>query len=144
MILKIFKGVWFISMLVVVANLLYVYAGLPEDVIVGEEGSATYVIGREPLFYSWLAIICIANTLVYLFTRSVNPDEAFRSWFIGFIITLNIFFVIGLSFIGLYNSSESFDFGRAGVVIYLSLGLTCIWLTSWPIIVVLRKLNIQI
>lgn len=144
MILKIFKGVWFISMLAVVANMLYVYAGLPEEVVVGEEDLSNYVIGREILFYSWLAVVGITNVLVYVFGKSIEPDETFRTWLTGLIITVNLFFIIGLSFIGLYNSSETFDFNRAGIVLYISMGLMGIWLTSWPVILVLRRLKIQI
>lgn len=141
MILKVFRGVWFISFLAVVANLMWVYAGLPEQVVVKELETSSYAIGREVLFYSWLAIIGIVNVMIYLFGKSVTPDEGFRTWLTGLIISLNVFLVIGLSFIGLYNSNENFDFSRVGVVLYFGVGLVGLWITSWPIVLLFRKLS---
>jgi hypothetical protein len=139
MILKIFRGVWFISLLVVVANLMYVYAGLPEEVIIHKSEGSPYVISKEVLFYSWLALIGVVNLLVYVFGRSLAPDEGFRTWFTGLIISLNTFFIIGFSFIGLYNSHENFDFSRIDIVLYFGIALVCVWITSWPIVLLVRR-----
>jgi hypothetical protein len=141
MIVKILRGVWFISMLAVVANLLYVYAGLPEEVVVFEEGADINTVGRETMFYSWFTIVGAVNVLVYIFSKSLVPDEGFRTWFTGLIITLNFFLIIALSFISLHNSNESFDFSRTGVVLYIALGLVVAWLISWPIVLLIRKFS---
>lgn len=140
MILKIFKAVWFLSLLAVLANLLYVYAGWPQDVSIFEDDLDIFYIGREPLFYSAMSAVALFNLLVFMFSKEVTPDENFRSWLHGFVITLNIFFIISLSFISLYNSTEKFDFNRIGVVIYSSLSLVVLWAVSWPVIVVARKI----
>jgi len=140
MTLKLFKAIWFLSMLAVLANLLYVYASLPEQVSLIEEGVETYAIGREQLFYSAMVIIAMANVIVYLFSKSIAPDENFRTWLHGLVITLNIFFIIGLSFISLYNSAEKFDFSRIGFIIYSSVVLVVIWSLSWPVYSISRKL----
>jgi hypothetical protein len=139
MILKIFKAVWFISMFMVMANLLYVYAGLPEQVVIWEEGLTNYAIKRDILFYSTMGLAAIVNVLVYVFAQSITPDEGFRTWIHGMVITINIFFIIGFSFIGLFNSSESFDFTRAGTVIYLSISLMALWILVWPFYLIYRK-----
>jgi hypothetical protein len=141
MILKIFRGVWFISLLAVMANLMWVYAGLPEEVVLMEEGGGARSLGREALFYSWLAIIGLLNVLVYVFSKSLTPDEIFRTWFTGLIIALNVFLVIALSYIALFNSSEKFDFSRAGIVVYFGVLLVGGWLVSWPVILFVRKLS---
>jgi hypothetical protein len=139
MALKLFKAVWFLSMLVVMGNLLYVYAGLPEQVGFMEEGIETFSIGRESLFYSALAAIALANVIVYLFSKKIAPNEDFRAWLHGLVITVNIFFIIGMSFIGQFNSSEKFDYSRIGFIIYSSVGLVGLWATSWPVYVVVKK-----
>ena len=128
-------------MLAVMANLMYVYAGLPEEVVVQEEGPTLTTVGKETLFYSWLVIVGAVNVLVYIFNKSLMPDEGFRIWFTGLIITLNFFLVIALSFIGLYNSSEAFDFSRAGIILYICIGLIGAWIISWPIVLLIRKLS---
>jgi uncharacterized membrane protein len=141
MILKVFRAVWFLSFLGVFANLMYVYAGLPETVSVAEEGGATsYVMDKDTLFYASLAFIAILNLLVYLFSKSITPDEGFRSWLHGLVITLNIFFVVGFSFIGLYNSSEVFDFARIGAIIYGSVILVCAWAVAWPLYAIGKRI----
>ena len=43
MALKLLKGVWFLSMLAALATLLYVYAGLPQEVVVQEGDGATSI-----------------------------------------------------------------------------------------------------
>lgn len=139
MVLKVFKGVWFLSMLAVLANLLYIYASLPEQVSLMEEGLEVISVGREFLFYTALVVIAVANVMVYLFSKSLTPDEDFRAWIHGLIITLNIFFIISMSFIGLYNSAERFDFSRIGFIIYGSVGLVALWVISWPVYRIFRK-----
>lgn len=141
MILKVFKAVWFLSLLGVLGNLMYVYAGLPEQVSVAEEGGATaYVMNKEALFYSALAFILIMNLLVYLFSKSITPNEGFRAWLHGLVITLNIFFVVGFSFISVYNSAEVFDYSRIGPIIYGSVILVVLWALAWPVYLISRKI----
>jgi hypothetical protein len=139
MTLKLFKAAWFLSMLIVLANLLYVYAGLPEQVSLMEEGTETYSVGRDQLFYSAMVVIALANVMVYLFSRKLAPNEDFRTWLHGQVVTVNIFFIIGMSFIGLYNSAERFDFSRIGFIIYSSVGLVVLWALSWPIYQISKK-----
>jgi hypothetical protein len=123
------------------ANLMYVYAGLPEQVVVQEEGINTTAISKETVFYVWLAVLGIVNVLVYVFGKKLVPSEALRTWFTGLIICLNLFFIIAFSFIGLYNSSESFDFSRAGIVLYISLGLVGAWIVGGAIYGLVKRFS---
>lgn len=141
MILKLFKAAWFLSMIIVLANLLYVYAGLPEQVSLVEEGTETYSIGRDKLFYSAMVVIALVNVMVYLFSKKVAPNEHFRTWLHGQVVIINIFFIIGMSFIGLYNSAERFDFSRIGFIIYSSVGLVVVWAVSWPVYAFVKKFS---
>jgi uncharacterized membrane protein len=128
-------------MLTVVANMLYVYAGLPEEVAVMEEDGVVSTVGKETIFYGWLTIIGAVNVMVYLFSKTLAPDEGFRTWFTGLIITLNIFLIIAFSYISLYNSNENFDFSRAGMVLYMGVGLVLAWVVCWPVVLLIRKLS---
>lgn len=141
MILKVFRGVWFLSLMAAMANLMYVYAGLPEQVVVHEEGINTMAISKETVFYVWLAVLGMVNVLVYVFGKKLVPSEALRTWFTGLIICLNLFFIIAFSFIGLYNSSESFDFSRAGFVLYISLGLIGAWVVGGAIYGLVKRFS---
>ena len=139
MTLKLFRAIWFLSMLAAFACLLYVYASLPQEVIVAEDGLSTITLGRDPLFYTAMVLIALVNATVYLFSKRIAPDEHFRIWLNGLVISANIFFIIAMSFVSVYNSTEKFDFGRIGFIIYSSVGLVALWLVSWPVYQLLRK-----
>jgi len=141
MVLKIFRGVWFISMMAVFANLMYIYAYLPQQVALFEEELRIISTDREVFFYVAMAAIALINVLVYLFSKKVTPDEHFRIWVNGLVIVLNIFFIISMSFIGVYNSTEKFNFADIGFVIYGSVGLFVAWVAAWPVYSVFRKLS---
>lgn len=137
MVLKLLKLVWFLSVLVVLANLLYVYASLPETVIIQED---EYVaIGREGFFYILMTSLVIINALVYLVKSMFLGMESLRAWFHGLIVTINIFFIIAMNALSVYNSSEMFD---QGIVIYYvtgSLALIFIWAAIWPLYLIYQK-----
>jgi hypothetical protein len=134
MIFKIFRAVWFFSLLGVLAALLYVYADLPENVIVQQEGIETVLLTRDVFFYIVVAFLTIINVLVYLISSLYKKDHTFRAWFYGLIIAINFFFVVGLFLINAYNSDERFDFSRIGFAIYGSVGLVALWAISWPLV----------
>jgi hypothetical protein len=139
MTLKIFKVTWVFSLLAVLVVFMYVYASLPENVVVNEN-TGTTTLSRETLFYIMLAVISIANALVFPVSRIYTEKENdFKSWVYGLIACANLFFVTGLSFISLYNSNEKYDFGRLGVIIYGSVGLLLVWGTSWPVFRIVHK-----
>ncbi|HEY9049442.1 MAG TPA: hypothetical protein VIN08_26270 [Ohtaekwangia sp.] len=134
MIFKIFRAVWFFSLLGVLSALLYVYADLPENVIVQQQGIETVLLPRDVFFYIVVGFLTIINVLVYVISSMFKKDHTFRAWFYGLIITFNLFFVIGMFLINAYNSDERFDFSRIGFVIYGSVSLIVLWAISWPIV----------
>jgi hypothetical protein len=140
MVLKMFKAFWFLSVLIVLANLLYVYAALPENVVIQEESAGRVVAGREFLFYVITAVLVLVNVMVYIFSKVFSREENFRAWFHGLIITINIFFVLAMNFVQVYNSSENFDYSRIDFIIYGSVALVVLWAVSWPVYSLFRKI----
>ncbi len=139
MALKIIKGVWFLSLLAFLGSFMYIYASLPENVLL-LEGDSAIEVSRGTIFYSFLTIVGITNTLVFVVSRLFPPDQyRFKTWFYGFVITLNLFFIVAIAFINLYNSSEKFDYSNIGYVIYGSISLVAIWVASWPVYTIFRK-----
>lgn len=141
MTLKLFRAMWFLSVLVVLANLLFVYASLPEMVIVQEDDRVS--INREWLFYLVMTSIVLINLMVYLFKMMVQEEESLRSWFHGLIITINIFLIISLQALNVYNSSEMFDHNRVTFFLTGSLGLILLWAALWPLYLVFQKFFIK-
>jgi hypothetical protein len=110
---------------------MYVYASLPEVVVVSESPS-TISLSKETVFYLMLSLLALTNASVYAVKR-LYADEDFKAWFHGLVICANIFFIVGLAFTSLYNSTEKFDYPRIGFIIYGSLILLIGWSISWPI-----------
>jgi hypothetical protein len=137
MTLKLFRAMWFLSVLVVLANLLYVYASLPEEVIVQE--NERLFVNREWLFYILMMSIVLINMLVYLFKLMFQNGEDIRSWFHGLVITINIFIIISMQALSVYNSSEIFNHSIVGIYLTGSLVLVLLWALSWPVYLLLQK-----
>ena len=120
------------------ALFLYVYASLPEEVLIREAANKVF-LSREAVFYLFLAAIVLVNGLVFIVSRLFTDRENFLSWFCGLIICFNFFFVIVLNFINLVNSGEKFNYDRIGYVIYGSVGLFVLWAVGWPVYSFFRK-----
>ena len=141
MTLKLFRAMWFLSVLIVFANLLYVYASLPEMVAVQENESVR--ISREWLFYIILFSVLLVNVLVYLLKMMAQDGENLRAWFHGLIITINIFLIIAMQALNVYNSAEIFDHNRVSLILTGSLALILIWAAVWPLYLIFQKFFIK-
>lgn len=140
MILKIFKGIWFFSLLALFGLFFYMYAGLPEVVIFSEsEGSLS--VSRNGFFYASITLFAIINVLVFVVNYLLsNGDQRFSSWFYGLIVTFNFFFLASLGFIHVFNGGDRYDYGKMGPVMYGSLILLCVWMISWPVYLFYKKI----
>ena len=139
MVLKIFRAVWFLSLVAALAVFLYVYASLPEQVALAGDGGIA--LSREAMFYCTLALLAVFNMMVFVFNRLYSRQSAdFLAWFHGLMVCFNLFIIILLGFINLYNSGERFDYPRLGVMIYGSIGLLAVWMISWPVVAWLKKI----
>lgn len=139
MALKIIKGVWFLSLMAFLGAFMYIYASLPENVTL-LEGDSAIELSRDTIFYGFLVITGITNMLVFIVSRLFPADQnQFKTWFYGLVISLNLFFIVALAFINLYNSTEKFDYSNIGYVIYGSICLVAVWVVSWPVYAIFRK-----
>ena len=137
MTLKLFRALWFLSVLIVLANLLYIYASLPEVVTIQENEQIT--ISREWLFYVLMLAIVIINALVYLMKMMIPDGENLRSWFHGLLVTINLFMIVAMQALNIYNSAENYDHSRVGVFLSGSLVLILLWAALWPLYLVVQK-----
>jgi len=143
MVLKLLKAIWFLSMLVTLGALLFVYASLPQEVLVQDDTEARVAISNELFFYLAMLLIAISNALVFVMAKVFKTNEELRAWFFGLIIALNIFFIIGMNFISLYNSEEKYDYDRLAVIIYGSLALIILWAVAWPVYVIFKRPSLK-
>lgn len=121
------------------ATLMWVYASLPEQVVIQEDGSGRIEASRELVFYVLTGLLLVVNVLVYLVRKLLPADIEFRAWFHGLIVTINIFMIFAMNVIQTYNSSERFDFSRITFILYGAVGLVILWAISWPIYRLFKK-----
>jgi hypothetical protein len=142
MLLRIFKVIWFFSLLATSAVLLYVYASLPSTVSL-MEGAGGASIQREYFFYIALGLLATFNLLVFVMRRLHSVEEEWNvvAWFYGLVVCFNLFLVVSMSFASLINSGEKFDYPRIGFIIYSSLILLAAWSASWPLYRVVRRIR---
>ena len=119
---------------------MFNYAGLPETVVVQEEGPSVLRISREVYFYTMTTFIALVNVMVFPIGKVYAGRPAFRSWFYGLVIALNFFFIVSMNFIGLFNSGENFDYHQIRYIVYFSVGLFIAWTTAWPIYLLYRRI----
>lgn len=139
MIHKISKGVWLISLLGLLAALLWVYAGLPEQVMIQQTDTGITSLSRDSVFYIVLGLSAIFNALVFVISAVFNSALLFRTWFNGLIITLNAFTMVALFTLSALNGTERFDVSRIAFLLYGSLSLVILWCIAWPLFILFQK-----
>ena len=143
MVLKVFRAVWFVSVMVLFASLLYHYAGWPESLVIQEGAGSQFTMNKETLFYTLVVVIALINVLVYAVSKVFKDQLDLRAWFHGLITTINVFFVIALSLIATYNSNDVFDFSQIGFIIYGSVILVAAWALAWPAYLLFQKFFVK-
>jgi hypothetical protein len=137
--LKFFKAFWLLSVVATLAVLLLVYANLPQQVVVYEKDAKLIMLSQEAVFYISLGVMAMVNVLVFAVTK-LFKDDHFRIWFYGFVMTLNLFFIIALNFIGTFNSGEKFNYNSINFIIYGSVVLIILWALAWPLFSIYKKI----
>jgi hypothetical protein len=143
MALRIFRSIWFLSVLVILGALLYQYASLPEEVVIGQGEVNFITLGRDTFFYLTVALLALVNVTVFIVKKWAQKVEAFQAWFYGLIAVINFFLIIALSLISLFNSNESFRFREIGFIVYGSMILVAVWLVGGIIYWYAQKLTIK-
>jgi hypothetical protein len=138
MTLKVFKAIWFLSLVIFLGVFMYNYASLPETITV-LESETPFSLSRDALFYCVLAVAAIFNLFVFVVNKLFASQLDFRAWFYGLVISLNIFLIVGVNFVTLYNSSEKFDYQSIGSIIYGSIVLVLVWAVSWPVYALVKR-----
>jgi hypothetical protein len=137
MIVKIFKLIWLISLLVMLGVFVYCYASWPQMVSLSETEESQSV-DKSVLFYVCLGLAGAFNAMVFVVTR-FQFSHAFVCWFYGLVISFHVFFVSGFIFITIFNSNEKYDYSMVGPMVYGGIVLLLIWSASWPIYLLANK-----
>jgi hypothetical protein len=152
MIQKLFRVVWFFSVLSALGFFMYTYASLPDPLVI-LDNEEQMTIGKETWFYSILTVLAIFNTFVFVLrslhrsrpasARQGEEGEGFVSWYYGLVICLNLFIIVAVSYISLFNGGERFEYQRIGIIIYGSVILMVAWAFAWPVYLIFAKKRVQ-
>lgn len=135
---RLVKATWYFSIFLFLLVLLWVYAYLPKEVgvLADEQGELIHFIGRESFFYILLGLIIFTNVVFYAFrqlllghherpfdTKKPLPARIARredlaSWALGFAAALNVFYMLGMIYLGVFNNQEGTNLANYGPVVY--------------------------
>jgi hypothetical protein len=139
MILKIFKGVWFFSLLGLLALFFYVYASMPEVVLFSDD-TEVVSMSRNNFFYLFVSVMAVVNVLVFMIDKLVNRSiQGFSAWFYGLVVTLNAFFFSTLLYLLALNGGDRYDFSRMGPAMFGTMILILLWLIGGAFYFILKK-----
>jgi hypothetical protein len=132
--LRLAKVIWLLSVLAALATLLYVYAAWPEEIAVFE-GERPLLLSRDIVFYAFLGGMAVLNSMVYMVSALNRPEAGLpvRTWYHVFTSTLNLFLIIALQYLNLFNSGEKFAYDTIGPIIYGSIVLVVLTALFWPL-----------
>jgi hypothetical protein len=99
-------------------------------------------LSKETLCYSVLALLALVNTMMFIVNKIFpDKDEHFKSWFTGLISCANLFFIVGLALIWVFNAEEKYNYESVGFIVYGSLFLLAGWAIAWPVYRITEKFS---
>ncbi len=134
---RLVKFGWYFSIFLFLGVLLWVYAYLPNNVGIHADsrGAADEFLSKESLFYMLLGLFLLINVAFYAlyklihlqYLKTLNPHdlESKRSkkqdladWLLGFAGVLNIFLILTMAYLGIFNNQEGVTISHYAPVVY--------------------------
>ena len=141
--LKFFTSV---SIIIFLVALLIVYAFLPDPLglLFNEDGLPMREMSKNTFFYSTLFLFVISQIILILFKngrlfKMKLNREYLITWFQGFHLSINLFVILMLIFIGLANNAVDYSFSSIQFINYLAPLVVLVWLVMLPLLLLLKK-----
>lgn len=131
---KIFNLFWFFTFVLFFAALTLSYAYLPENIGIHADntGAVDQFIKKEAFFYIGLIIFVVSNIVSFYFIRVLDSvpastsfyfkNQSFKykitNWFAGFVTMVNLFLVMAVSYIAIFNSQD-YQIEKYNYLLYL-------------------------
>lgn len=145
---KITNALRYISIIVLTIVFFISYAGLPEKVLlfIDESGNPIQYVLKNYFFYGTLTILIITNALLYILAiilnkSIINLSQLIANYLLSLSIIINVFFSVALTFLGILNGQENFDYSSFAPFIYFSQGLFVVWLLAFIYSLIRSKKN---
>ncbi len=141
--LKFFTNV---SIVIFLVALLLVYAFLPDPlgILFNKNGLTVHEISKDIFFYSTLSIFVVIQVFMFLIKREnlrkLNSQRPyFNTWFQGFHLTVNLYIITMLIFIGFANNAINYTYDSIHFLVYLGPLIIILWVVIFPVILILKK-----
>lgn len=124
-----------VSLLVFLAAILYVYALLPEQVLIYENDPTNHYILKSNFFFSAIGVFFVMNVIIYasiFFLKRTDQDHYYMmiiTWLNGFAGVLNIFLSMVMVIVLAINTSTGLSVSFLIIVAFL---LVVLWLSLLP------------
>ncbi len=124
-----------VSLLVFLAAILYVYALLPEQVLIYQNDATNHYILRSNFFFSAIGVFFVMNVIIYaaiFFLKRTYQDHYYMmiiTWLNGFAGVLNIFLSMIMVIVLAINTSTGLSISFLVIVAFL---LVVLWLGLLP------------
>lgn len=143
---------WFMSLLTFLAVLLYCYASLAEVVFYSgnpmQQSGDT--ISREGFFYFSLGTGVLVNLVFFAFfswikkrqrSHNMHFTQPLSTWSLGFAGSINIFLMLGMYMITLFNSVERVSLSLFKYALIFWIGVVVIMVIGLPLILINKKFS---
>jgi hypothetical protein len=135
-----------VSIIVFLVTLLIVYAFLPDPtgILFNENGLRIHETPKGTFFYSALFLFVISQIILILFKKGVMLKTKLKfpyiiTWFQGFHLSINLFIILILAFIGLANNAVDYTLSSIQFISYIAPLIVIVWLFMLPIFLLLKK-----
>jgi hypothetical protein len=126
-----------------------VYAFLPDPcgLLFNGKGDAVFEVSKNTLFYTVFFIFVIIQILFMLYDKvisirkEIKPNLKISTWLQGMILSINLFIILILIFIGLANNAVDYSFSSIRFLAYVAPLIVIIWLLSLPFFIFLPGNN---
>jgi len=152
---KAIKFCYLVSVPLFLVTLSYYYALLPGTVGVyfDASGLVSYSVLKGVFFYACIGVFVLTNGIIFLYRRMIkahvnldhidfsqmNRVEINYHWFNGFSLMLNVFYILSILFIGLYNSREKFDINNYAALVYIGPIIIVSWILWFIYLQITKK-----
>lgn len=153
------KLFWFFSLLGFLGAILLVYSNLPVevDVTLGSGDVSPIFLSRNAFFYFMIAVVVLTNGVLLALAKAVRLIKSpaypvspgisekvlFKSrivnWLGSFSFVLNLFYIVGVLFVGFHNDAQYVAPKSYSALVYGSILLILAWIFWLALIFLQRK-----
>jgi hypothetical protein len=138
--IKVLKFLTTVSILIFLVAVLVVYAFLPDPsgLLFNSDGGSIMEVSKNTFFYSILFIFVVIQILYIVFNQTTlirkegSHNKKISTWIQGMILSINLFIILMIVFIGLANNAVDYSFKSIRFIAFVAPSIVILWLLALP------------